>query len=82
MAQSLRQERMMRAENNKAVAYLIAASEQEQRAAFEKHKDSLRHALYKEVETKRQAKLDSLMHPFKYVQQSLWLGACGQKGLE
>ena len=37
------------------------------RAAFEKHKDSLRTALYAGVEARRRAAADSMMYPFKYM---------------
>lgn len=75
MAQSLLQERRMRRENNNAVACLAAASERKQRAAFETRKDSLRGALFEEVEAKRRAGFDSLLRPFKYMPQTLWRGA-------
>lgn len=75
MAQSLLQERRMRRENNNAVACLAAASEREQRAAFETRKDSLRRSLYEKAAAERRAGLDSLLHPFKYMPQTLWNGA-------
>ena len=45
----------------------MTAREGELRAAFEKHKDSLRTALYAGVEARRRAAADSVMHPFKYM---------------
>ena len=67
MAESLRQARLLREETNRAAAYLMTAREGERRAAFEKHKDSLRTALYAGVEARRRAAADSMMYPFKHM---------------
>ena len=67
--------RRMRRENNNAVACLAAASEREQRAAFETRKDSLRRSLYEKAAAERRAGFDSLLRPFKYMPQTLWNGA-------
>ena len=67
MAESLRQARLLREETNWAAAYLMTAREGERRAAFEKHKDSLRTALYAGVEARRRAAADSMMYPFKHM---------------
>lgn len=76
MAQSLLQERRMpAAKTNNAVACLAAASEREQRAAFETRKDSLRRSLYEKAAAERRAGFDSLLRPFKYMPQTLWNGA-------
>ena len=65
MAEALPQARRLQRENNKAVAYLMSAREEELRNAFELKKDSLRQALYDDAEHKRQAERERLMRPFE-----------------
>lgn len=72
MAQSLHQEHLIRRENNKACAYLMAAREGEFLAAHQQKQAALRTALYDKAKAQGRASLDSLMQPFKYMVPKVW----------
>lgn len=78
MAQSLRQERLVRREINEAAAYLMTAREGEFMAAHRQKQAALRAALYEQPAKRREASFDSLMHPFKYSGGLKW--NAGQSG--